>query len=72
MRCYENNPLLNRNRRETDRLKRQRILHWSILQHYEVSATPLLDVTHSLPIAASFAHTTLLATRLFLLWVYLI
>lgn len=36
-------------------LKRQRILRWSILQHYEVCRTPLLDVTHSLRIAASFA-----------------
>jgi hypothetical protein len=38
-----------------DRLQRQRILRWSILQHYEVCPTPLLDVTHSLRIAASFA-----------------
>lgn len=38
-----------------DRLKRQQILRWSILQHYEVCPTPLLDVTHSLRIAASFA-----------------
>lgn len=37
------------------RLKRQKILRWSILQHYEVCQTPLLDVTHSLRIAASFA-----------------
>jgi FRG domain-containing protein len=36
-------------------LWRHRILRWSILQHYEVCATPLLDVTHSLRIAASFA-----------------
>lgn len=36
-------------------LQRQRILRWSILQHYEVCKTPLLDVTHSLRIAASFA-----------------
>jgi FRG domain len=38
-----------------DRLRRQRILRWSILQHYEICKTPLLDVTHSLRIAASFA-----------------
>lgn len=38
-----------------ERLKRHRILRWSILQHYEVCTTPLLDVTHSLRIAASFA-----------------
>jgi hypothetical protein len=37
------------------RLERQQILRWSILQHYEVCATPLLDVTHSLRIASSFA-----------------
>ncbi|WP_290580213.1 FRG domain-containing protein [Ketobacter sp.] len=30
-------------------------LIWSILQHYEVCATPLLDVTHSLRVASSFA-----------------
>jgi hypothetical protein len=38
-----------------DRIKRQQILRWAILQHYEVCPTPLLDVTHSLRIAASFA-----------------
>ena len=37
------------------RLRRERILRWSILQHYEVCPTPLLDVTHSLRVAASFA-----------------
>jgi hypothetical protein len=38
-----------------ERLARQQILRWSILQHYTVCPTPLLDVTHSLRIAASFA-----------------
>jgi FRG domain len=38
-----------------DRLRRHHVLRWSILQHYEVCATPLLDVTHSIRIAASFA-----------------
>lgn len=38
-----------------ERLKRQRILRWAILQHYEICKTPLLDVTQSLRIAASFA-----------------
>jgi len=38
-----------------ERLQRYRILRWAILQHYEVCPTPLLDVTHSLRIAASFA-----------------
>ena len=37
------------------RIQRQQMLRWSILQHYEVCATPLLDVTHSLRVAASFA-----------------
>jgi hypothetical protein len=37
------------------RMERQRIVRWSILQHYEVCPTPMLDVTHSLRIAASFA-----------------
>jgi len=36
-------------------LKRHRIIQWALLQHYEVCGTPLLDVTHSLRIAASFA-----------------
>ena len=36
-------------------VQREQILRWSILQHYEVCPTPLLDVTHSLRIAASFA-----------------
>ena len=38
-----------------ERLKRYRILRWAILQHYRVCPTPLLDVTHSLRIGASFA-----------------
>jgi hypothetical protein len=37
------------------RVERQRLLRWAILQHYEVCDTPLLDVTHSLRVAASFA-----------------
>ncbi|KJC44983.1 hypothetical protein UP09_15285 [Bradyrhizobium sp. LTSP885] len=45
-----------------ERLKRHRILRWSILQHYEVCETPLLDVTHSLRIAASFASLAGTAT----------
>ena len=38
-----------------DRLRRHQIVRWSILQHYEICPTPLLDVTQSLRIAASFA-----------------
>jgi len=47
---YRRQALLGR-----ERLERQRILRWSILQHYEICKTPLLDVTQSLRIAASFA-----------------
>lgn len=38
-----------------ERMRRHRIMRWSLLQHYGVCDTPLLDVTHSLRIAASFA-----------------
>lgn len=38
-----------------ERLARQRILRWAMIQHYEICKTPLLDVTQSLRIAASFA-----------------
>ncbi|OWW00944.1 hypothetical protein ATY81_06820 [Rhizobium sp. R72] len=54
----ENNLLIEFERAgfpDLERLQRHRILRWSILQHYEVCDTPLLDVTHSLRIAASFA-----------------
>jgi hypothetical protein len=41
------------------RVERQRILRWAILQHYLICPTPLLDVTHSLRIAASFVSRDL-------------
>lgn len=34
---------------------RKRLIQWSILQHYEVVDTPLIDVTQSLRVACSFA-----------------
>ena len=37
-------------------IKRKKYIQWSILQHYEVCATPLLDCTHSLRVACSFAQ----------------
>ncbi len=40
---------------DPDRIIRQRILRWAILQHYQVCKTPLLDVSQSLRVAASFA-----------------
>lgn len=37
------------------KLTKYREMRWAILQHYEVCKTPLLDVTHSLRVACSFA-----------------
>ena len=37
-------------------LKQKRYIQWSILQHYEVLPTPLLDLTQSLRVACSFAQ----------------
>lgn len=37
------------------KLTKYREMRWAILQHYKVCATPLLDVTHSLRVACSFA-----------------
>ena len=37
-------------------LKAKRLAQWSVLQHYEVVDTPLLDVTQSLRVACSFAE----------------
>jgi hypothetical protein len=41
--------------RGADRLARHRSIRWAILQHYGVCRTPLLDVTQSLRISATFA-----------------
>jgi hypothetical protein len=37
-------------------LNRRKHIQWSLLQHYEVCDTPLLDLTHSLRVACSFAQ----------------
>lgn len=37
-------------------LRQKRYIQWSIIQHYGVAATPLLDLTHSLRVACSFAQ----------------
>ena len=37
-------------------LKRRKLIQWSILQHYKICDTPLLDFTHSLRVACSFAQ----------------
>jgi len=36
-------------------VKKREYIQWSILQHYEVCDTPLIDFTHSLRVACSFA-----------------
>ncbi len=37
-------------------LRRKKFIQWSILQHYEVTETPLVDVTQSIRVACSFAQ----------------
>lgn len=37
------------------KLEKYREIRWAVLQHYNVCETPLLDVTHSLRVACSFA-----------------
>lgn len=39
----------------TSMLNKYPEIAWSLLQHYEICATPLLDLTHSLHVACSFA-----------------
>jgi hypothetical protein len=39
-----------------DRVGRNNLARWAILQHYDVCPTPLLDVTHSPLVACSFAR----------------
>lgn len=41
---------------EKNLLIRKKLLQWSIIQHYEVTETPLIDVTQSLRVACSFAQ----------------
>ncbi len=38
-----------------DSVGRSELARWAILQHYEICPTPLLDVTHSVQVACSFA-----------------
>jgi hypothetical protein len=37
-------------------VSRKQLIQWSLLQHYEVVPTPLLDVTQSIRVACSFAQ----------------
>jgi len=39
-----------------DELRKKTYIQYSILQHYEVCRTPLLDLTHSIRVACSFAQ----------------
>jgi hypothetical protein len=49
--------LLEKNRVEgANEIKRKKLIQWSLLQHYEVTETPLLDVTQSLRVACSFSQ----------------
>lgn len=43
-------------RRAADEIRRKHYIQWSLIQHYEVHETPLLDVTQSLRVACSFAQ----------------
>jgi len=36
-------------------IKKAKVFQWAIIQHYELCGTPLLDVTQSIRVAASFA-----------------
>ncbi len=49
-------------RKSADELRRKTYVQWSILQHYQVCPTPLLDITQSLRVAASFAQSSIRPT----------
>jgi hypothetical protein len=44
-------------RRVADEIRRKLFIQWSIIQHYQVYETPLLDITQSLRVACSFAQS---------------
>lgn len=49
--------LLAKNKIEgANAIQRKKLIQWSLLQQYEVTDTPLLDVTQSLRVACSFAQ----------------
>lgn len=50
------NALKNNNMECYREVSRRKYIQWSILQHYEVCPTPLLDITQSLRVACSFAY----------------
>lgn len=53
MKDLENNSSVDKE--EIKELKKIKLLQYSILQHYEVCKTPLLDLTQSIKVACSFA-----------------
>ena len=44
-------------RKSADEIRRRQYIQWSLLQHYGVHETPLLDITQSLRVACSFAQS---------------
>lgn len=49
-----------------NQLKKRRLIQWSILQHYEIALTPLIDVTQSLRVACSFASLDNMSNQAYL------
>ena len=44
-------------RKSADEIRRRQYIQWSLIQHYGVHETPLLDLTQSLRVACSFAQS---------------
>jgi hypothetical protein len=44
-------------RKSADEIRRRQYIQWSLIQHYGVHETPLLDLTQSLRVASSFAQS---------------
>lgn len=64
--CRQLKLLFERNQLEGKKeVLRKTYVQWSILQHYEVCDTPLIDFTHSLRVACSFAQSRALDSASF-------
>jgi hypothetical protein len=44
-------------RKSADEIRRRQYIQWTLIQHYGVHETPLLDITQSLRVACSFAQS---------------
>ncbi|MCX7027407.1 MAG: FRG domain-containing protein [Spirochaetes bacterium] len=44
-------------KKSADEIRRRQYIQWSLIQHYKVHETPLLDLTQSLRVACSFAQS---------------